>query len=207
MGQCVCTCVHVCVLAQRERDRQWRSAVTAGVSKWPQESQRMLLLPQLADGLRSLIWLAQHQKQMAYSWLWLAAAAGKCRSCDSYGPVSLSPFLSQRWVCVCVVCVRTSVWEAAVFTNVFPFPPPQGWPVCVSERKKERKEGWMLFRQLQCKTVASLPPSLPFRRLIGGSTDTAKESTKSPHSHGQFPCTCDSSELTPAKRQTMWWTK
>lgn len=25
-----------------------------------------------------------------------------------------------------------------MFANVFPFPPSQGWPVCESERKKER---------------------------------------------------------------------
>lgn len=117
MSQCV-----RCVGIERERDRQWRSGVTTGVHNWSQESQQTLL--RLAGGLLRLIWLARDEKQMAYSQRWLAAAAmGRGGHTD---PVTaMNPFLSR--------C--TSVREAAVFANAFPFSP--------SVWEKEEKDGWM----------------------------------------------------------------
>lgn len=92
------------------------------------------------------------------------------RSCDGYGPVSPSHFC--RLVCVCV-CAHTSVWEAAVF----PFPPPPrgGLGMCGTERKTEKKEGWMHLDSFNITVV-----SLPFRRLIGGSTDWGQYKVSTP---------------------------
>lgn len=45
------------------------------------------------------------------------------------------PFSDCAWC----LCVRTSVVEAAVFANVFPLPPPRGWPVCVCVCETDRK--------------------------------------------------------------------
>lgn len=110
------------------------------------------------------------------------------RSCDIY-EFRLTLFLSGASVCV---CVRETVFEAAVFAEVVQCFPPSNYGlrdcVCGSihvrvwggekkerkkekkkERKKEKKTCVNEFEQLQFETMASVP----FTHLIGGPTDTS----------------------------------
>lgn len=112
-------------------------------------------------------------------------------SCDSSGPVPLSFCQCLIYVCVCA-CVRVCVWEAAVFANVFPFPPSQGWPVCESERKKERGGKKRRLNAIRRASIwnSGLPPSLyPAHSAVSlvGLTDvTGRGRFKSLHTNTEL---------------------
>lgn len=127
-----CVCVHMCLLALPEKKADSEGLLSLQVlAIGHRNHSEISLLLLLTNGLRSLIWLAQDQKQMAYSLRGSVAAPGGWRGAAvDYGLVSLS--LWQRCLCVC-----TSVLEAAVFADAFPLPPPrEAACVCMSEKEK-----------------------------------------------------------------------
>lgn len=86
----------------------------------------------LTNGLRSLIWLAQDQKQMAYSLRGLVAAPGGWRGAAvDYGLVSLS-----LWLCLVFVCVHICARGSCVCRCVSASSAPRS---CVRVCDRERK--------------------------------------------------------------------
>lgn len=119
-------CTHVPFGSTRERGRQRRSAVTAGVSNRSQEPQRNLaasLVNQWAS-VSDLIGPGSETDGL------FSERIGSCTGRMEGGQrwtMASSPSLSD---CAWCLCVCTSVLEAAVFADAFPLPPPRE-AVCV----------------------------------------------------------------------------
>lgn len=132
-GGCVCVCTHVPFGSTRERGRQRRSAVTAGVSNRSQEPQWNLaasLVNQWAS-VSDLIGPGSETDGL------FSERIGSCTGRMEGGQrwtMASSPSLSD---CAWCLCVCTSVLEAAVFADAFPLPPPrEAVCVCVTEKEK-----------------------------------------------------------------------
>uniref|UniRef100_G3Q894 Uncharacterized protein n=1 Tax=Gasterosteus aculeatus TaxID=69293 RepID=G3Q894_GASAC len=152
--QCVCVCVRVCVGSERRRQA---SEDCCPLQVFPTghrtRSECFHFSYRPVGFILRFDWLRMRQR-----WLILRDDWQLRRGNTNLLTASIS--LSALCVCVCVcVCVCTSADEAAVFANMFPFSPPPrrvaSVCVCVRQRRKGRASA---FRQLQCKTVVSLPP-------------------------------------------------
>lgn len=181
----------VCVCWRRETETDSGGLLSPQVlAIGHRNDSKTLPLLQLADWLPSLI-----RSRIRERWLILVDDWQLQRG-NTQILWSLSLSLLPLNVCV---CARTSVWEAAVFANVFPFPPPPrgGLGMCGTERKKERKRRVNAFSQLQCNS--GLPPIQTSHWWVYWLR-TVQSLYTNMDVFLEFPCSCDSSEM-------MWWTK
>lgn len=150
-----CVCVHMCLLALAEKEADSEGLLSLQVlAIGHRNHSEISLLLLLTNGLRSLIWLAQDQKQMAYSLRGLVAAPGGWRG----GSGGLWPRLPLSLTVPVFVCVHICARGSCVCRCVSASSAPRS---CVRVRDRERKMHALIW------TMASLL----FRHVSGDSTD------------------------------------
>lgn len=135
-------CVHMCLLALPEKEADSEGLLSLQVlAIGHRNHSEISLLLLLTNGLRSLIWLAQDQKQMAYSLRGLVAAPGGWRGAAvDYGLVSLS-----LWLCLVFVCVHICARGSCVCRCVSASSAPRS---CVRVCDRERKMHALIWAML-----------------------------------------------------------
>lgn len=141
-GGCVCVCTHVPFGSTRERGRQRRSAVTAGVSNRSQEPQRNLaasLVNQWAS-VSDLIGPGSETDGLFSERIGSCTGRMEGGAAVDYGLVSLS-----LWLCLVFVCVHICARGSCVCRCVSASSAPRS---CVRVCDRERKMHALIWAML-----------------------------------------------------------